>query len=324
MSAATSDRSPEVEAKPSASKLARYSDCPGSFNLEVSLPTGESSAAANLGTQVHAHLAGEKVELCEEGAQIAERCREQYLEIRERIIGDRYAGAPCKEERFWYRGEWSGAIDRIDFFYDEQGEYALITDYKSGRGVVEDAAANLQLRAYAVLVSEAFPRLTAIYAAVIQPHAGKPTVTVYGEEEITQARAEINGIIAATLKPDAPRRPSPEACKYCRALAICPEAARETKALATRSAADVPALPALELSQLLSASTVVEDFISAIKDEAKARLKAGKEVPGWTLIQKKGAVRTDSKALKIRWSELTSEPIPTVTGEPSVMLKKSA
>jgi hypothetical protein len=66
-----------------------------------------------------------------------------------------------------------------------------------------------------------------------------------------------------------------------------------------------------------------QDFISAIKDEAKARLKAGKEVPGWTLIQKKGAVRTDSKALKIRWSELTSEPIPTVTGEPSLMLKKS-
>jgi hypothetical protein len=58
--------------------------------------------------------------------------------------------------------------------------------------------------------------------------------------------------------------------------------------------------------------------------EAKARLKVGKEVPGWTLIQKKGAVRTDSKALKARWSELTDEPVPTITGEPSVMLKKSA
>jgi hypothetical protein len=69
---------------------------------------------------------------------------------------------------------------------------------------------------------------------------------------------------------------------------------------------------------------VVEDFIYAIKEEAKARLRAGREVPGWTLIQKKGAVRTDSKALKARWSELTSEPIPTVTGEPSAMLKKSA
>jgi CRISPR/Cas system-associated exonuclease Cas4 (RecB family) len=320
MSAATSDRSPEVEAKPSASKLARYSDCPGAFNLEASLPTGESSAAANLGTLVHAHLAGEKVELCEEGAQIAERCREQYLEIRDRIIGDESITATVVEERLWFGQDWSGAIDRIDFF----GDSALLVDYKTGRLEVDHASENLQLRAYAVLVAEHYKSVRTVYAAVIQPHTGAPHGTVYDEDDLAQAREEIASIIAETLKPDAPRRPSPEACKYCRALAICPEAAGETKALATRSAADVPALPDLELSQLLSASTLVENFIEVIKTEAKARLKAGKEVPGWTLIQKKGAVRTDSKALKIRWSELTDEPVPTITGEPSVMLKKSA
>lgn len=320
MSAATSDRSPEVEAKPSASKLSRYSDCPGAFHTEASLPTGESSAAANLGTLVHRHLAGEKVELDEEGAKIAARCREQYLEIRDRIIGDEPITASVVEERLWFGKDWSGAIDRIDFF----GDSALVVDYKTGRLEVDDASENLQLRAYAVLVAEHYKSVRTVYAAVIQPHTGAPHGTVYDEHDLAQAREEIAGIIAATLKPDAPRRPSPDACKYCRALAICPEAAGETKALATRSAADVPALPDLELSQLLSASSVVEDFISAIKDEAKARLKAGKEIPGWSLIQKKGAVRTDSKALKIRWSELTSEPIPTITGEPSVMLKKSA
>jgi CRISPR/Cas system-associated exonuclease Cas4 (RecB family) len=320
MSAATSDRSPEVEAKPSASKLSRYAECPGAFHLEASLPTGESSAAANLGTQVHAHLAGEKVELCEEGAQIAERCHQQYLEIRDRIIGDEPITASVVEERLWFGKDWSGAIDRIDFF----GDSALVIDYKTGRLEVDHASEHLQLRGYAVLVKEHFKSVRKVFAFIIQPHAGAPHGTMYDEDDLAQAREEITGIIAATLKPDAPRKPSPEACKYCRALAICPEAAGETKALATRSAADVPALPDLELSQLLTASTVVEDFISAIKDEAKARLKAGKEVPGWTLIQKKGAVRTDSKALKIRWSELTSEPIPTVTGEPSLMLKKSA
>jgi CRISPR/Cas system-associated exonuclease Cas4 (RecB family) len=320
MSAATSDRSPEVEAKPSASKLSRYAECPGAFHLEASLPTGESSAAANLGTQVHAHLAGEKVELCEEGAQIAERCHQQYLEIRDRIIGDEPITASVVEERLWFGKDWSGAIDRIDFF----GDSALLVDYKTGRLEVDHASENLQLRAYAVLVAEHYKSVRTVYAAVIQPHTGAPHGTMYDEDDLAQAREEITGIIAATLKPDAPRKPSPEACKYCRALAICPEAAGETKALATRSAADVPALPDLELARLLSASIQVEDFISAIKDEAKARLKAGKEVPGWTLIQKKGAVRTDSKALKIRWSELTSEPIPTVTGEPSLMLKKSA
>ena len=313
----------ERKGKPSSSSFHRYALCPGAFALEQTVPERKASPEANLGTLVHQYLAGEKVELDAEGTQIADQCVVQYNAVRDFVIGNRYFGIPCKEERFWYRDEWSGAIDRIDFFYDEEGEYALITDYKTGRGEVDPAAENIQLRAYALLVAEVFTNLTAIYATVVQPHAGNPTVTVYRAPEIAQAREEIDKLMAAIKAPDAPRKPSPEACKYCRALAVCPEAAGETKALATRSVSDVPALPDLELSQLLTASTVVEDFIAAIKEEAKARLKAGKEVPGWRLIEKKGATRTDSKALKIRWSELTSEPIPTVTGEPSLMLKKS-
>jgi CRISPR/Cas system-associated exonuclease Cas4 (RecB family) len=312
--------SDERKGKPSSSSFHRYASCPGAFALEQTVPEGKSSPDANLGTLVHQHLAGEKVELSAEASQIAERCREHYLELAQEIIGSEAITATVVEERLWFGKEWSGAIDRIDFF----GNSALVVDYKTGRGEVEDASGSRQLRGYAVLVAEHYKSISTVYVAVIQPHAGAPTVTVYEKADLDQAREEIIALVAAIKRQDAPRKPSPGACKYCRALAICPEAAGETKALATRSAADVPALPDLELAQLLSASTVVEDFISAIKDEAKARLKAGKDVPGWTLIQKKGAVRTDSKALKIRWSELTSEPIPTITGEPSVMLKKSA
>jgi hypothetical protein len=311
--------SDERKGRPSPSSFHRYESCPGSFLLEQQITERKTSAVAELGTLVHRHLAGEKVELSEEATKISDRCREQYLEIAQEIIGTEQITATLVEERLWFGDEWSGAIDRIDLF----GDSALLVDYKTGRGEVKDASENLQPRAYAVLVAENYKAIRTVYAAVIQPHAGAPTITVYDEHDLAQAREEIAGIIAATLKPDAPRIPSPDSCKYCRALAVCPEAAAETTALATRSAADVPALPDLELSRLLSASTVVEDFISAIKDEAKSRLKAGKDVPGWTLIQKKGAVRTDSKALKARWSEFTAEPIPTVTGEPSVMLKKS-
>ena len=319
MSNAKTGRSSEVEAKVSASKLSQIAECPGRFALEQTVPPCKSSPEANLGTIVHAHLSGEKVELCEEGAQIASRCQEQYLELAQEIIGTEQITSTVVEERLWFGDQWSGAIDRIDFF----GDSALVVDYKTGRGEVEDASSNLQMRAYAVLVAENYKTVATVYVAVIQPHAGAPTVTVYEKADLEQARDEITAIVAAAYAPGAPRKPSPDACKYCRALAICPEAAGETKALATRSASDVPALPDLELAQLLTASTVVEDFIDAIKNEAKTRLKSGKEVPGWRLIEKKGATRTDSKALKIRWSELTSEPIPTITGEPTVLLKKS-
>lgn len=309
----------ERKGKPSPSSFHRYTDCPGAFALEQSVPEGKSSPEANLGTLVHRHLSGEKVELDAEGAQIAAKCREQYLELAQEIIGTEQITATLVEERLWFGDDWSGAIDRIDFF----GDSALVIDYKTGRNKVEDASANTQTRGYAVLVAENYKAVTTVYAAVIQPHTGAPTVTVYDEQDIAQARQEIEELIAAIKAPDAPRKPSPDACKYCRALAICPEAASETRALATRNPADVPALPDPELGQLLSASNVVEDFIAAIRDEAKVRLKAGREVPGWTLIERKGATRTDSKALKARWSELTSEPIPTITGEPSFMLKQS-
>jgi len=310
----------ERKGKPSPSSFHRYASCPGAFALEQTVPEGKSSPEANLGTLVHRHLAGEVVELTAEGMEIAERCRKDYLEVAESVIGTEPITSTVVEERLWFGKEWSGAIDRIDLF----GNSALLVDYKTGRTEVENAASNLQMRAYAVLVAENYKAVRTVYAAVIQPHAGAPTVTVYEENDLVQAREEIAAIISETRKESALRKPSPDSCKYCRALAVCPEAAGETRALATRSATDVPALPDLELSKLLTGSTVVEDFIYAIKEEAKARLRAGREVPGWTLIQKKGAVRTDSKALKARWSELTSEPIPTVTGEPSAMLKKSA
>jgi CRISPR/Cas system-associated exonuclease Cas4 (RecB family) len=150
VSAGSPTRGAKVEAKPSASKLAQYAECPGRFALEKSLPPGESSPEANLGTLVHAHLAGEKVELDSDALEMAKRCRDQYLEVAESVIGTEPITSTVLEKRLWMENKWSGAIDRIDFF----GDSALVVDYKTGRSEVENSASNLQLRAYAVLVAE--------------------------------------------------------------------------------------------------------------------------------------------------------------------------
>jgi hypothetical protein len=188
------------------------------------------------------------------------------------------------EERFWYNDLFSGAIDRIDFFGEDT---AVVTDYKTGRTAQSGAAENYQLRAYAVLVKRAFPALKAIYVAIIQPMAGPKTIAEYNEDDLVAAETEIVGIVNASLKHDAPRNPSPDACKWCRAKGICPDAYDNAQAATTTlqvaSSVAVSTLSNEELASLDAKAEIVEDFISEIRKELKSRLIAGAQIAGLSL-----------------------------------------
>ena len=281
----------ERKGKPSASGMSRLALCPGSWNLESTLPEQEANQYMQLGTDVHAVLAETKDfdSLNEEGQDIATRCLSQFSEL----IGQLDLGERTKEiveERFWYTDDllgedtFSGAIDRIDFFGDDT---AVVTDYKTGRVAQSGASENYQLRAYAVLVKKAFPQLKTIFVAIIQPMAGPKTIAEYNEDDLAAAEKEICGIVLASSFPNAPRTPSPEACKYCRAKGICPEAYRNSNAATTTlqvaSSVAVSTLSNEELASLDSKAEIVEDFIAEIRKELKQRLMAGAQIAGLSL-----------------------------------------
>ena len=281
----------ERNGKPSCSGISRLALCPGSWNLESTLPPQEENKYMQLGTDIHAVLAGTKKydSLTEEGQEIATRCLSQFNELIAQLdLGERTK--EIVEERYWYYDElfkenlFSGAIDRIDFFGEET---ALITDYKTGRNAQSNAAENYQLRAYAVLVKKAFPQLKTIYVAIIQPMAGAKTIAEYNEDELAQAEKEILGIVHTSSFPDAPRTPSPDACKWCRAKSICPEAYGNQQAATTTlqiaSSVSVSTLSNEELASLDAKAEVVEDFIDEIRKELKARLIAGAQIAGLSL-----------------------------------------
>ena len=272
----------ERNGKPSASGFSRLALCPGSWNLEQTLPPQEENKYMALGTAVHAVLAGQAdfETLTEEGQDIATRCLNEFSTM----IGQLDLGERTKEvieERFWYDDLFSGAIDRIDFF----GDTAVVTDYKTGRVAQSGAAENYQLRAYAVLVKKAYPELKTILVAIIQPLAAGKTIAEYNEEDLAKAEEEIVGIVRASKKHDAPRTPSPDACKWCRAKSICPEVRGTHKELEVVSNSVVPQLSNEEILAIDEKAEVVLDFIEEVRKEMKARMLAGQQFAGRSLTE---------------------------------------
>jgi CRISPR/Cas system-associated exonuclease Cas4 (RecB family) len=275
----------ERENKMSGSGMAGYAACAGKFQLEVTCPRDEGNIYTEIGNRIHLVLAGvNKLDtLPEEEQAIVTRCLEQYGEILAQLpseIGDLMESA--LENRLWYNDTWSGAIDRIDWFGDFR-ETALVVDWKTGRTPQGNASENLQLRAYAVLVKKNYPTLKRIFVAIVQPLAAPYTIAEYEEIDLKLADEQIQSIVDAAMAPDAKRTPSPDACKYCRAKSICPEAQGQVTALAEVKADIIPALTDEQVADFLEKAAVVESFIEALRSESKKRLQEGHEIAGYKL-----------------------------------------
>ena len=263
----------EREDKMSGSAMATYAACQGKYQLERTCPKSESGPAAITGNRIHKYLAGESIQLTDEEQHIADRCQAEYAEIIETLNLGTPTGMTV-EQRFWYDGIWSGQIDLIVHWDDT----VLIIDWKTGRtGTGNTAAENLQLRSYSVLVKKNFPNIKEIYCAIVQPMASKPTIAHYDLVDLVAAEYQISEIIENSRKPDAPRTPSPDACKYCRAKAICPEVGGVANSLVVAPSA-VPALSNEAIGDFLEKADVVEAFIDALREEAKKRLQEGQEI----------------------------------------------
>ena len=303
---------------PSASAASRYAACLGSYDLERQVAEVESSGDAQIGNRIHAALAFEPVSnLTTDETWIIDRCREQELELVKQTFGELETNC-FREKRLWsltQDGErlWSGKPDVIYTANDEGMLYGLIVDYKSGRGSVENAAENLQLRCLVALLDESWGfTMDRITVAIIQPLAGPPSVAVYESSDIHSAILESNGLMKEVQKVGQPRTPSESACKYCKGKQYCPEA-RElavTPPVTNAPAGITPdaiasTLTNSTLATFLDRAAQAEAVIEACRAEARRRLGDGDAIEGWTL--KEGSVResiTDSEKVASRFLEL--------------------
>jgi hypothetical protein len=268
---------------PSASNAHRYAACPGSHRACIGLPDTTSDDASR-GGRIHAWLEGMASGTIPppladpEERDVAERCLHQSgLLIREHL---RLEVHRLVETRLWDPSRtWSGKADLVVI---DNHNTALVIDYKTGRGDVEEAVGNLQLRALAVLVAD-LPNtsIDSVTVAIVQPLAGPPLVCRYDIATLRRATDEIDEIMAKANATGQPRNPGPW-CQYCRASGTdrCPESRANLVTVAATQAS--PALTT-DLGRWLDAADAAEEAIANIRSQAKAILQAGGEVPGWTL-----------------------------------------
>ena len=292
---------------PSASNAHRYAACPGSHRACIGLPDTTSEDAAR-GDRIHAWLEGMANGTIPpplagpEEQDVAERCLWQSEKLIAQHVGlerDRLV-----ESRIWDPSRtWSGKADLVVI---DNRNTALVIDYKTGRGDVEEAVGNLQLRALAALVAIHYVA-DVVTVAIVQPLAGPPSVCRYEAWDLLKAAAEIDEIMGKANATNQPRNPGPW-CQYCRAAGTdrCPESQRNLVTVAATQAS--PALTA-DLGRWLDAAEAAEQAITNIRAQAKAILQAGGTVPGWTLKPGRFTSKiTDPELVAGRFGMLHKDP----------------
>jgi hypothetical protein len=272
----------------------------------------KSDAAASLGKVLSEFTVD--YDMAEFVQAYVDRCRavggEQFYEQR------LYIGGITGEEDAHGTSDFVGIAD---------GEL-VIRDLKYGRGVKVDADGNRQLRIYALAAMDEFCLLydfDRVRVCIDQPRIGNVSEAVYTIEEMEAFREEV-GVATAMVEmaqkfgtndPDkliVYLKVDDKACTFCKAKAECPRMRNHVLTLVADDFVDEskPIAPQLEhaatrtmdnalLGNLLSSVDIIEDFCKAIRAKAEAELFAGRDVPGFKLVEGRKGSRKWSDANEV-------------------------
>lgn len=187
----------------------------------------------------------------------------------------------------------------------------VVIDFKYGKGVVVEVDENEQAKCYALGALQRVGGALDVDSAklvIVQPRAphenGAIRTWPRTEEEQRQLPRELGewtdtlrAAVKLTEDPNAPLH-SGEWCRFCPALALCPEVRRRAREEATLQFADVP-VPVTEatslpvptdpeqLAQALNVVELLDAWARACEGMAQRFLEAGREIPGYKLVRKR-------------------------------------
>lgn len=303
------------EGKPSASGLQRIALCPGSWLAERALPE-ETSEAAEAGTRLHEHM--ELGTLPEDAAEAeaVEWCRVMEAELVRRYLGcelDASALVVLREQRWWDGcRRFSGQADVVYVFFG----MALVVDYKFGRVAVPVAANNLQLAGLSGLAFDVLASygVELVFGTILQPFVSRevPRVVRYQRADVPQLRRYLYGVINEAERPGARRVPGEEQCRYCRAKVDCPACGGLVR---QESQVDVaaawPDWAPEKKAEAVRLAGLAKKWAEAVERKAKADLKDGLSIPGWSL----GAGRRSFKVTDAQGAFAHLNGLLGITGE---------
>ena len=300
----------------SASGSHRWLHCPGSIRLCDGI-ADESSTYARQGTAAHElaercltslrpakhfidnvfHVEGEAFTVDKGMAEAVQL----YLDTVYDAIKEAGKGAVTAiEQRFDLSHLYPGMFGRNDFLVGQPFGKLTILDYKHGAGVAVEAKDNSQLLYYALGALSSLEDLyEEVEMVIVQPRAFHPDGPVrrwrISEAEVhAWGRDVLIPGALATEEPNAPLHVG-DHCRFCPALALCPEQQRVAVSVAQSVFAEVvepPKSPDLlspaDLRRILDKKKVIENWLSACAERVRNDLERGAIKPedvGYKIVE---------------------------------------
>ena len=300
----------------SASSSKRWITCPPSARLEAGIPEGPEKDYSREGTLAHELaeliLSGDQKRLkawykretgpdatkAEDGTPFYGKDMEGYIrryceQVNQIMDGYRLAGMN-PELHLEYRvdySEWAeGGFGTSDVVIVTD-ETLHIIDLKYGKGVPVSAEGNTQLRCYALGAYKDFSLdhdLSAVAMTIIQPRLDSlsgDAMTV--EELLGWARAVLKPAAQLAWKGEGDYRPTPEACRFCKARFSCRwnAAYMLTLAGAPEDPKAAPLMTPLEIAGLLEKLDDLTKWANGVKEYALNQAISGEHYPGWKVVE---------------------------------------
>ena len=282
---------------PSASKWRRLELCQGSHALEAEAQrlgqvAHRDSADAKAGTDIHAAIdllqQGKELpkDLPEKDLQNAKLLSERSLEQIERIFSPRQPEV-LRERRLWMHLDGkpvlSGRFDLVA--YNQAQTLALVQDFKTGFSEPVAAEDNSQMMILALLVGLNMPTLEEVVVQLVSGPYGV-TEARYTMNQLGMVYDSVVKLLRVIHSPEAPLHPSPEACKYCSALLICPAFKKQIlEPIQKQQLVELPSDPET-VSELLDRADATVRYVKEFKAYYAKKLAKDPnyKIPGWGLV----------------------------------------
>jgi hypothetical protein len=182
-----------------------------------------------------------------------------------------------------------GTSDLLDLYSDGT---AVMYDWKTGYGAVEDAEINAQVQAYAFGAFQKFPEINELACYLVLPRRQEISHAVYKREDMGRIRLRLSTIIARA-KIGEEYVPTEGVCDYCANQGRCKALAEKALVVAQKAGFAVPATlslngTAVEKGQLNKLAQLMEGWAGETKKELlRQALEDGAEISGYKLDRRR-------------------------------------